>query len=110
MDPADVWNLIEGEADILGPAHEQERETFRQARCPACMEVGAEKRIAAPQVELDQDGMPEVVRSAFSPDYPLARGHAHCLHCGTDYDLQTGLILHDNLSMIRAPHSDPHQE
>lgn len=122
MDPSIIRALIEGQPDVLSEEVKAENELFSKISCPMCYEAGGcEKRLRPPKVVIDEDGNPNVVVSPFTPNQALPQGYAHCVHCGTDFDPHSGLIMKTEASGIEPvdldpaakivfPPSDPHQE
>ena len=104
MDPDVARALIDGHTDILSAEVEAEAKKYSNLNCPMCHEQGCEKRIYAPKVVITPRG-PEPV-TPFSSDKILPRGYAHCVHCSTDFNPDSGIILETEASIIHAPPSD----
>jgi hypothetical protein len=92
MDPAKIRELLDGVEDVITPAAKLDSELYANARCPTCGHTGADKVILAPKIELQDDGTPRVVRSAFTAASPIPKGHAQCQGCGVEYNPISGLI------------------
>ena len=104
MDPDIVRSLLEGQPDILSAEAKKEAELYRNANCPLCYEKGAEKRMLSSKIVIGPDG-PVVVSSPFTGGSLLPQGYAHCRHCNTDYNPQSGIIIKTEASMIASPPS-----
>ena len=102
MDPELIRQLLQGEEDILSPEIKAEEALYRNTRCPLCGQGGCEKRVRAPKIILGDSGEPVVATSPFGIG-PLPEGYAHCIHCNTDFNPQTGMIFKTDASMIHAP-------
>lgn len=122
MDPDLIRELIKTQPDVISEEAKQEQELYKNLSCPVCYESGGcEKRLKPPKVVLGEDGRPQVVSSPFSNGRALPQGYAHCIHCGTDFDPRSGVIMRTEASSIQPvdldpattivfPPSDPHQE
>ena len=121
MDQDLIRELLEGQPDILSPEIEAEAELFKNLTCPMCYQGSCEKRIMAPRIVPGSDGAPVVTVSSFIDGKSLPQGYAHCIHCGTDFNPRSGIIMKTEASMIEpvdldpaskihVPQSDPHQE
>jgi hypothetical protein len=106
MDPDIVRSLLEGQPDILTAEAKKEAELYQNANCPMCYEKGAEKRMIASKIISGPNG-PVVVVSPFSNGSLLPQGYAHCIHCNTDFNPRSGVIIKTEASMIAFPPSIP---
>jgi len=104
MDPALARELISQHEDVLTPAVRAESERYGRVKCPVCGEAGCAKRIEAPKMVETPSGVQLV--TAFGDDI-LPRGFAHCRHCETEFDPDTGVIRKGAPVIIRDPHPDP---
>ena len=121
MDPDLIRELIKDQPDVITPEVEAEKELYANTSCPMCYEAGCEKRTLAPRVLPGENGEPIVAASPFVQGKALPQGYAHCIHCGTDFNPRSGIIMQteasqiepvdlDPASTIAVPQSDPHQE
>jgi len=101
LDPSIVRALIEGQPNVLSDEAKTEAEFYRRISCPMCYATGGcEKRLRPPKIVPDEDGSPIVVASPFSSSQALPQGYAHCVHCGTDFDPHSGIIMKTEASRI----------
>jgi hypothetical protein len=108
MSPIVVRNLIEGQADVLSEELQRETAYFRSINCPICYKSGGcEKRLRVPKIVTGPDGYPEVTNSPFDSDRNLPQGIAHCIHCGTDFDPGSSVIIHTEASSLQPVDLDP---
>lgn len=101
MDPELIRQLLRNEEDILTPEIKAEETLYRHTQCPLCGHGGCEKRIRPPRIVIGEHGEPVVVASPFGASL-LPDGYAHCIHCGTDFNPQTGMIFRTEASMIHG--------
>jgi len=105
--PSIVRALLEGQPDVLSAEAQADVEFYARISCPICYEVGGcEKHLRPPKVILGEDG-PTVVQSPFSSNQALPQGYAHCVHCGTDFDPHSGLIVKTEASVLQPVDLDP---
>jgi hypothetical protein len=105
MDPDIIRDLLEGQPDALSDEVRREEELFRGLTCPMCYEAGCEKRLKAPRIIMGDGGEPVIETSPFTSDRALPHGYAHCIHCGTDFDPRSGVIMSTEASNIEP--ADP---
>lgn len=108
MDPTLLRSLLEGQHDVLSEEAKEETKLYQSTSCPMCYEVGGcEKRIRPPKIIAEPDGPPTVVSSPFISGRDLPQGYAHCIHCGTDFDPRSGIIMKTEASTITPVDFDP---
>jgi hypothetical protein len=78
LDPETIWNLLEGQQDILTPMAEARDRVYRNLICPCC-----EK----------QEWV--IVDKGQRDDEPVPWHHFLCENCGCLYDPKTDLIIKD---------------
>ena len=106
MDPDLIRSLINDEVDVITPAAEMEGEVFKNAQCPACGHIGAEKVTLPPKVVVEQNGDMTIIRAPFSEGSPLVVGHAKCSACKTEYSPMTGVIVKADQPILTDPTYD----
>jgi hypothetical protein len=99
---------MEGVPDVLSQAVEEEAQLYKNSRCPLCLKGECVKMINPVKTTRAEDG--SIVTVTPFGDGPLPEGHAHCIHCSTDFNPRTGMIFRTEASLIHAPPADPHQE
>lgn len=123
MNPNLVRELLKGHQDAISEETVRDEAFYKKLTCPICYERGGcEKRLRQPKITVDEEsGTTRLLVSPFSSDDPLPQGYAHCIHCGTDFDPNSGIIFKtdatsimpvdsDPASTIVVPPLDPHQE
>ena len=105
MDPEDIRKLIEGQPDVLALEAQEEAKLYKDTMCPMCFQSGCEKIIPPPKIVEGPDG-PSIIQSPFVDGKSLPQGYAHCIHCGTDFNPRTGMIMKTEASMIHGPQLD----
>jgi hypothetical protein len=106
MDPDKIRKLTEGVPDVLTKAVEEEENLYKNTVCPLCLKGGCKKVLTPVKSMKIGDG--SVVTVTPFGDGPLPEGHAHCIHCATDFNPRSGMILRTEASLIHAPPEDPH--
>jgi hypothetical protein len=102
MDPNLTRQLLEQHQDVLSAEIKAEEALYRNTQCPMCGSGECQKKIRAPKIGMDEDGLPTIVVSPFGSG-PLPDGYAHCLNCGTDFNPHTGMVFRTEASMISGP-------
>lgn len=103
MDPELTRALLKGHADVITPAAEMETEVYKAARCPVCGTRGADKVVPPPKIIREEDGDEIILRAPFSESSPLILGHGKCSNCGTEYSVETGVIIEQSEPVITDP-------
>ena len=93
MDPAEIQALIADEPDVLTPLAREEAQRFDNLPCPACGSRGATRVVQEARVVDGPQGTHLVLPF---DDKPLAKCHAVCNACDTEFDPETGLIRRAN--------------
>jgi len=106
MDPNVIRAMLKDHTDVISQETKKEEEFYKNLSCPMCYGAGCEKRINAIAVRMGEGG-PEVASSPFVAGRNLPQGYAHCIHCGTDFDPQTGVIRKAEASLIVPTDLDP---
>jgi transcription elongation factor Elf1 len=74
-----IWELLQGQVDVLTPMAKKEEEFFKRLQCVNC-------NSSSTQVEPN-------VHHPFSKGSPLPNKVIHCLNCGASFDPYTRVIV-----------------
>ena len=101
MDPDVARQLINSCTDVITPAAAAEAERYSKLKCPVCYQGGCVKVLTPVRIVQTPEGH-SIISSPFG-DSVIPQGHAHCIHCETNFDPDTGIILNSPASMISPP-------